>query len=1487
MRHPPVCIFTHRKVKVPFLRSFRSVHRFFLSLILLPIGLLGTSVQVATALSITATSSEGTLDWQDPSIWTFGLPPSTATFPDNDSVDFFSVRIDGGASSSTEMSLSTNVAVDRLEIGLGDSLVIADATELTLDSDPSRAGSGQLVNNGLIEVGGLLGGSSLRLAGDVTMSGNGILRLADFTSSRLSFADGAGEVALRNEVGHRIEGAGIIDVARLENRGTIAVNGNGWMSLSSHSLGFVQQGTLEVTGSGALFMSTTQFTNEGTIRTTNGLIRFGQLTNVGLVELLAGRSTATSRTLRGPLIINDTTGVFRVAGTGTLLTARSFQNDGLFEVSDSARLIVIDQLTGTGDLRIATGATVTARFGFTSGTLELDSGTLIGPSSMRLNTLTGTGSVQGTGLIRTTLAAPGIDGIGALDFVGSSLITNYQADLGGPLASDYDRLTASENLTFQRSIDVSLANGFLPELGNRFDIASASGIDFSLSSSSSLDTLLTLPALADNLLWNPEVADTATGQALRLNLAQSVRATTNAGGGDYFDPLSWSFDAIPFGTSAPANDAFNLFRVEIDGGVSGSDAAIVLSGNATVESLAISSGDSLSIEGGGSLAIVSNPFRPTADPLINNGTLTVSSFGVSSALRSNRDLRLAGPGAVVLAGDGTSLISIASDGGTEPLALVNELDHRIEGGGRVEASRITNRGTILANGSAPLTLAADVYDLGGTYEATGDGNLVFEGTAPLGPELIRASDGGRIDIDTLGFADRVSITGPGSQLDVSGLLRIGTLFEIDDGGLATTNGFSQTRGLLHIGQSAELRFAGPGNAFLGGVLELDGGTVTSPGDLNIGLFQTSSVSLEGTGSFALPGNTLSIINSGRDRGHLSPGILGAGLIDVDGSLELDTSLLVDLGGSAPSQYDRIVATEGVNIRGGSIAISTIDGFVPSGGDVFDLVTGFNVTSEVAVDSLFGTLPSLEGIGEFWVKEITNSTGMQSLRLLVETTRRALWSGGDGNYDDPAQWSFDAPPVSVAIPENTDRDKFNVVIDGSESGTPGTLSLGRNITIDSLQVGVADRFVIEGGGSLTIDNDPARGGNGTIVNNGEIVLDGSTGIASLNNVRELSLSGTGTLRMTGAAQINPPNAPNSPSATTNNAGHHIEGSGTIAQGIINFGTISANSADPLWLSGRRLEQRGLLEATGTGGLEISASFNFDNFGTIRSSSSSITLESVNNEGLIEVTNGGRIVVTSSIANWSPGQVRVSGPGSSISVDAYFGGGLFEVLDGGRAEIGSFSGAGITRIDRNSLLESTRSARLSGILDLDGGTFRSVGGFLVNSFGRVEGSGLIDLGTRELRLELAGALAPGGRNGIGTLDIVGDVFVSNNFNFGRSGIEIQLGGDSQGEFDMISIEGTLSIMGSILVDLIDLDDPTNPTNLYDPAIGSTFDVIVAQNIVDLGGSFVLPTFDDGRTFTQSVVHVGSVDVLRLMVIPEPTTAVLLALGIVVLASTKERR
>jgi hypothetical protein len=76
------------------------------------------------------------------------------------------------------------------------------------------------------------------------------------------------------------------------------------------------------------------------------------------------------------------------------------------------------------------------------------------------------------------------------------------------------------------------------------------------------------------------------------------------------------------------------------------------------------------------------------------------------------------------------------------------------------------------------------------------------------------------------------------------------------------------------------------------------------------------------------------------------------------------------------------------------------------------------------------------------------------------------------------------------------------------------------------------------------------------------------------------------------------------------------------------------------------------------------------------------------------------------------------------------------------------------------------------------------------------------------------------------------------------------------DLVRVTGVANLAGTVAL---------NELNTFDPALGSIFDVLTAQDIIGI----LTPTgtTPSGRSYSASIVPGGNGELLRLTVVPEP--------------------
>ena len=183
-------------------------------------------------------------------------------------------------------------------------------------------------------------------------------------------------------------------------------------------------------------------------------------------------------------------------------------------------------------------------------------------------------------------------------------------------------------------------------------------------------------------------------------------------------------------------------------------------------------------------------------------------------------------------------------------------------------------------------------------------------------------------------------------------------------------------------------------------------------------------------------------------------------------------------------------------------------------------------------------------------------------------------------------------------------------------------------------------------------------------------------------------------------------------------------------------------------------------------------------------------------------------------------------------------------------------GFVGLDAGSLL--LRDGSIDG-----GGSSR----LFVGDGATLGGKGRIDVASRSF---IEGALSPG-LGGFGELEFTGDILLTET-----AELDIEVGETSGSlDSDLLRSGGTVALDGILAVRILDG---------YTPELDDSFDVLVASIIDDRGLELVAPELGEGLGWVASIVSGPDDDRLRLRVVPEPATALLLALALAGLASLR---
>jgi len=291
----------------------------------------------------------------------------------------------------------------------------------------------------------------------------------------------------------------------------------------------------------------------------------------------------------------------------------------------------------------------------------------------------------------------------------------------------------------------------------------------------------------------------------------------------------------------------------------------------------------------------------------------------------------------------------------------------------------------------------------GSVDAGGDPLLI-----PSGAE-IRVSDGEKLRIasgmaSNEGLVDVVGLDAP-ARLEFDAPLTN----EADTGYIVAHNavvrfamGLNNMGSIGVTGESNQI-FGDIDNAMTGQIIVSGGATAVFQDDVsNTGVIQVSAAGgVAGTAVFFGSFSGIGTIGAGNVflEGDTRPGF-SPGTMSFGGNVSLgpQSSLEIQIAGTAPGTgYDRIEVADHLDL-GGSLAVSFIDGFVPAPGDSFDVWDAGSVSGAFASVSL----PALPA-GLFWHRDTLNTDGVLSVGLVPESygefaAAYGLAGGPEGDED---------------------------------------------------------------------------------------------------------------------------------------------------------------------------------------------------------------------------------------------------------------------------------------------------------------------------------------------------------------------------------------------------------------------------------------------------------------------------------------------------------
>lgn len=571
--------------------------------------------------------------------------------------------------------------------------------------------------------------------------------------------------------------------------------------------------------------------------------------------------------------------------------------------------------------------------------------------------------------------------------------------------------------------------------------------------------------------------------------------TVNSGGNMLIEALG-TMTINPSTGSLSISGTLDAFSATIiGGGITINSGAVftlssgTLQGTAVAQTVTIASGATMTVDGSSSFDKMTT---------VNRGTVNLN----SSLLMQNGAIFNNESGGLVKAGNGdcgsnsssTSLPTFNNKAG----AIVRVLG--IGSGALLTFGGInfSNSGTVDIQGGtlqiipgfgSHFTNLSGTTLTGGTYLITGTSN--YPGSLSIPSDI--ATNAANITLNTSAATIDNNLTSTDALIPFKTNAAAGTLTLTGNKTLAipSTTGNFTNAGTVTLGTSSKLNVQGAAKNYIqtGGTTDLQGGTLatTATGNVNI-----NGGSLIGNGTI-----NSTVVNGGTVAPGHSPGI-----ITVNTNYTQSGALNMEIGGTnaATPDYDQLAVTGTVTL-GGALNLSLINGFTPTLGNTFTLI------SNSGTDAVVGTFTGLP-------QGATVTLGGKPFQI--------NYSGGDGN-----DVVLNVMPVfsinNVTLTEGdtgTANATFTVTLSGASSqtvtvnyatangtatapadytNTSGTLTFAPGVITQSINVPVVGDLIDELDETFTVTlSNPAGGTIGTGTGTGTIT-DNDTSLITINDV----------------------------------------------------------------------------------------------------------------------------------------------------------------------------------------------------------------------------------------------------------------------------------------------------------------------------------------------------------------------------------------------------
>ncbi len=751
-------------------------------------------------------------------------------------------------------------------------------------------------------------------------------------------------------------------------------NGNGPASVTLNYNG-AQCGSLTVDGDASLTMvDGTIFTLYGPTISNSGSIFLDSVSSnldfdFGGAVTLSGAGTLTMSNNSGNYVFGygqpspgaSLTNKSTIQGAGSISppSGDSFINQGTVNANQTTPLLISASgtVSNTGTLEATSGATLelwNGTFTNTGGIIHADPGSVVSLYTATVNG--GTLTTSGTGIIEAVccLGYSTLDGVtlnGNFSLIGNNIgyLEGTITDNGSMLISSDSTLDIVGAVPLKGSGSLTMSNnsalmGYAQATGasltNQIPIQGAGSITpgggSSFINQATVNADQTTPLLIDasGTVSNTGTLEATSGATLELENG----TITNTGGVIHADPGS----------------VVSLYSATISGGT------LTTSGTGTIEAiccLGYSTLDGVTVNG--TFEWVSNNIGYLQGTITNNGPMKfIAPTGTNVQLDVNGAVTLKGSGTLTSTNSNNGIMGYAQSAGA---SLLNE--STIEGTLGIYAqggNTITNQGTIYANQKAALTI---VTGGGGTFTnvgslhvkkgsalyVTGGGFPNFSGTTLTGGKYMVSGTLGFDGANIVTNAANITLTGATAQIindlnnanalaNFAANAKTGTL-SLQSGKMLTTTGDVSNAGHLTVGV---------GSGFQSGVYP-NGSYIQTAGTTTVdGAFSAPTGMTIQAGMLVGKGTISSTVQSS---GKVTAGDSAAkpSVFSINGTYTQNSAgaLNISIGGTTVgTQYGQLAVSNGVSLNG-TLSIKLINGFVPTVGNTFVILTGSAISGTFA------------------------------------------------------------------------------------------------------------------------------------------------------------------------------------------------------------------------------------------------------------------------------------------------------------------------------------------------------------------------------------------------------------------------------------------------------------------------------------------------------------------------------------------------------------